>query len=47
MRPFIPINCSRADETVYTDLKDLAAKQPNYWTLIIARHDDRQSDDPS
>lgn len=30
-------NCSREDEKIYYDLRDLANETPNYWTLIIAK----------
>ena len=32
------VNCSRADEKIIQDLDLLREQQPNYWTLIIARH---------
>jgi len=32
-------NCSKDNETIYTDLELLGQQQPNYWTLIIANHD--------
>lgn len=30
-------NCSRKEEKVYYDLRDLEHERPNYWTLIIAK----------
>lgn len=30
-------NCSRKEEKIYYDLRDLANETPNYWTLIIAK----------
>ncbi|MBT8338630.1 MAG: precorrin-2 C(20)-methyltransferase [Desulfatitalea sp.] len=33
-------NCSRPDEQVYNDLCGLERRQPNYWTLIIAKRKD-------
>ena len=29
--------CGRADEEVYENLRELAEKKPDYWTLIIAK----------
>ncbi len=29
--------CGRADEEIYEDVKALADKEPDYWTLIIAK----------
>jgi precorrin-2 methylase len=31
-------NCSRDDEKIYYDLQNLENERPNYWTLIIAKH---------
>jgi precorrin-2/cobalt-factor-2 C20-methyltransferase len=30
-------NCSRKEEKIFYDLRDLANEAPNYWTLIIAK----------
>lgn len=30
-------NCSRKDEKIYPDLKQLCEQRPNYWTLILAK----------
>lgn len=29
-------NCSRKDEKIYPDLKELVKQQSNYWTLVLA-----------
>ena len=30
-------NCGQAEEEIISDLTELSAKKPNYWTLIIAK----------
>jgi len=32
-------DCSRKEEQIFYDLRDLAGEAPNYWTLIIAKND--------
>ena len=40
-------NCSRENETIYSDLRALAQMPPNYWTLIMAKRRAENSDKPS
>jgi precorrin-2/cobalt-factor-2 C20-methyltransferase len=37
------VNCSREDEKIIKDLEALRQQKPNYWTLIIARHERNDS----
>jgi precorrin-2/cobalt-factor-2 C20-methyltransferase len=31
------LNCGHPEEEIVTDIKELSKRQPNYWTLIIAK----------
>jgi len=37
------VDCSRAEEKIYTDLHSLAQQAPNYWTLILAKRNGHAS----
>jgi len=37
-------NCSRDNEEIISDLRDLPRKQPGYWTLIIAKKSRKESE---
>lgn len=37
-------NCSKPNQSIYNDLNDLEKNPPNYWTLIIAKHDSHDPD---
>ncbi len=37
------LNCGHPEEEIVTDIKELGKRQPNYWTLIIAKQSKNDS----